>query len=238
MFKKRLQLDEASIVLDPEDCSVGNLKIVRCSTHDKAMDRFVEIDTRDFQSDVKLADSLLMEMNLCFLQNLERISSEKTNSLETIQQNILSSMGENEIVGLQRLIGLNAPTALVAGLGHTNTIWPDVSDAEADEINTTQSVITSGNVEEQNAARTRLVSVLENQMQQVLSKLASLLSSNAEDLIVSINDAVFVHLLLHSTDDLYFGAANREYSRWFSNIMPPSRCCIAVCMVSCGLHCH
>lgn len=226
-FRKRLVFSETSILIDEEDCSVGNLRIVQLSVADKIPATAVSSESDSFHTEcsagkedsqpLNLEDSLhsiLREtmkaknmnqqreekhpINCCI--KFQQGSDEKNKCRSSSSSNSSRKRNKTKFQNLNCYYGIDGigQTALQYASSTLQCMEGCVSDVDK-ELRAVE------------------------QMKDIMTNLKH--SIEALDGGCDIRDACFIHLYL--SDVKHFQAVNSEYCKWFDR-NPPSRSCVAV----------
>ena len=215
VFKKRLVILETEILLDEEDCNVGNLKVLKLKA--------VEKDTSN-------ADDLTYDKKSTSLNETPIVVQDSSKLKHALQQGLIKS----NTVKIKRDSG--QPLQMIktkknsANVNHSAEKSSNKSHfADRRFLNCVRGNDGIGQtpLKLSKSRKSQIVDIVEveyivtMQMQCIMKELQNDLLSVG----CSIRDACFIHLYV--SDISLFQIVNEQYCKWFGR-NPPSRSCVAV----------
>jgi diphthine-ammonia ligase len=225
-FHKRLLFSETSILIDEEDCSVGNLRIVQFSVAEKTPVTAVSSSESDsFRTECSAgkedSQTLNLEESLHSIlrepmkaQNMNQQREEKHpinycikfQKGSDVKNKSSSSRSSNRKRNKTKFENLNCYYG-IDGIGQTALRYASST------LQCMEGCVSD--VEKESKAVEQMKDIMTNLKQSIES-----LGGGCD-----IRDACFIHLYL--SDVKHFQAVNSEYCKWFDR-NPPSRSCVAV----------
>lgn len=225
---RRLQLDETEVLIDDENCEVGNLKVVSCSVVPSSETAVASVPSA--AAAASAANKLIVHELVEILQLICTDSCDRLTSLAQFSSSIATVSGEHKLEDYASFCNRTAvclrhqqeqfrtwsssrgddypisiPTIKIGldGFGHTSLVYPppalQLQAAEA--------------ADPALAAPRQLAGIMRS-LEAALHRCG-----------VSCADILYIHLYIASNE--LFAAVNAEYSKHFG-VYPPSRSCVTV----------
>lgn len=218
-FKKRINLLETEVLLDEEDSSVGNLKILRFSAVEKVPSSSCACATREPPDSCEGAPGSDGDLESC-LREIVADASLKSNYDNSSRQKLLVTYAADKQCNYDatpsarnRCGSVLRPHSICGKDGIGQTLLTVSLTASGDK--------SSSSCEDREVLAVRQMKGIMEQLQRVIESAGG--AGN------NIRDACFVHLYI--ADIALFQCVNTEYCKWFDR-NPPSRSCVAVSLLS------
>ena len=237
-FKQRIDITSTEIILDEEDYTVGNLKILSWKLEPKE-----ELDEAESHA---FSDHMLPPLLSLIVKSFSRQSPDKfMQCIEYAESTSLESQISTRNIsilqfgvdgfGQSRLIMGELATSTITGK-HTSSLCRKIHYHTRAVHQTNNTIFYSYLIQYPNFPNSDRVCDLtllaDSDIKQQTRGVMQNIQAAVQSLGAAMSDIVFVHLYL--SDMRLFAAANAEYCTWFGR-NPPSRCCISVGTLS--LHC-
>lgn len=210
-FKKTLVLIETDVLLDEEDCSVGNLKILKFS----AVDKFPSTVTANGENMVLNDSSLEESIRTMINQNDVKTTESAVGSDIMYVRNLRGSSCSKSLSSR----AFRRPGCVYGKDGIGQTSLKVTTTTSSDNNSKSSSNFNQSDLKEVNTEHLAV-----EQMKSIMAQLKENIEA-AGGAGCDIRDACFIHLYI--SDIGLFQAVNSEYCKHFCR-NPPSRSCVAV----------